>query len=229
MSLLIAITAKPDLHPDLRVRSMDLLGGCVRNRQNINAFGNIDTAIFDEAIEMVQPKNTGQYWKLAEARNALLDMYLKPRHEWVFWIDADMVGYSPDLPAKLLKANPDGVTAPMVFIDKTDLFYDTLGFIETGHRLLRNKPYFRILNGSNLVELDSVGCIYLIPASVLRKSRYASLPYDESQGHWSISRTGHTDHWPVMQAAAQQGVKIACLKTEIAYHANLPEFGEIWH
>ena len=229
MSLLIAIIAKPDLHPDLRSRCIDLASQVVRHRVNIGTFGNIEMGIFDQAIEIVQPKNTGQYWKLAEARNALIDMHLKPQHKWVFWVDADIVQYSPDLPAKLYRANPTGITAPMVFIDNTDLFYDTLGFIEGGHRLLRNAPYFRYLNGSDLVELDSVGCLYLIPADVLRKSRYASLPYNSSQGHWSIERTGHTDHWPVMQAARSLGLQVACLKTEIAYHCNLPQFGEVWH
>ena len=48
--------------------------------------------------------------------------------------------------------------------------------------------------------------------------------------HQSIFRAGgHTDHWPVMQAAKRAGLRVAALRTAVAYHANLPLYGEPWH
>ena len=68
----------------------------------------------------------------ATARNALLDAYLKPEHDLVMWIDADLVDYPADIITRLDKVNPGGVTAPMVLIEGMEQFYDTYGYRQNG-------------------------------------------------------------------------------------------------
>ena len=46
--------------------------------------------------------------------------YLRPEHEYVLWLDADVVKYPPDLVLRLYETNPHGVSAPLVVIEDSD-------------------------------------------------------------------------------------------------------------
>ena len=226
-NLLIACTMRRDLHPALRATCRALLKQMRQCRPSLDRF-EMETAVRIDDPQPA-PDDAGRFWQQARARNALLAEHLKPHHDLVLWVDADLVVYPASLPAELHDANPGGVTAPMVLIQGTARFYDTLGFVQEGQVALANEPYFFSANGSRLVELDSVGCVYLIPADILRQTPYASLP-PRPDDHQSIFRAGgHTDHWPVMQAAKRAGLRVAALRTAVAYHANLPLYGEPWH
>lgn len=225
--LLVAVTVNDTMHPDLQARAMELIRYLMAEPRNRKLF-DMELAWYGEFIEP-GPPGSGKWYRLAEARNRLLDAYLRPEHDYVLWVDADLVDYPADLPALLYEANPD-ITAPMIFLEGTeDIFYDTLGFVENRSRTSRHPPYFRHLNGQALYDLDGVGCTYLIPADILRDVRYESLPVDYERDGPSVWRTGHTDHWPVMREARRRGLRVACLTTVRAYHADLPKYGEAFH
>ena len=48
------------------------------------------------------------------------DRYLRPEHEYVIWLDADVVKYPSDLILRLYETNPHGVSAPLVLIENSD-------------------------------------------------------------------------------------------------------------
>jgi glycosyltransferase involved in cell wall biosynthesis len=149
----------------------------------------------------------------AQARNYLLDQCLDG-HDLVMWIDADLVDYPADIITQLDRANPGGVTAPMVLVEGTDQFYDTYGYRQNGRQVGHISPYFRPFG--RLIDMDEVGCAYLIPACVYLDRRYETTP-------------GHTEHASIMAAALDNDLKVACFTGMTIYHADLPLYGEQWH
>ena len=57
---------------------------------------------------------------LATIRNIVIHEYLRPEHEYVLWLDADVVRYPADLVRRLYETNPTGVSAPLVVIEGSD-------------------------------------------------------------------------------------------------------------
>ena len=57
---------------------------------------------------------------LATIRNIVIHEYLRPEHEYVLWLDADVVRYPADLVKRLYETNPTGVSAPLVVIEGSD-------------------------------------------------------------------------------------------------------------
>eukprot|EP01048_Picozoa_sp_COSAG05_P005815 COSAG05_NODE_355_length_10856_cov_7.197174_8_plen_57_part_00 len=49
---------------------------------------------------------------LAIIRNTLITRFLKPHHEHVLWLDADVVRYPPDMVTRLHAANPGALDLP---------------------------------------------------------------------------------------------------------------------
>ena len=47
---------------------------------------------------------------LAHIRNIVINQFLRPHHDLVLWIDADVVEYPNDLVQRLYNANPGGIT-----------------------------------------------------------------------------------------------------------------------
>lgn len=154
------------------------------------------------------------YAKHAAVRNHMLDTYLKPEHDLVLWIDSDLIGYPTDLINTLYAANPGGIAAPFVFLDRhPGRFYDVGGFIEKGRRFGLTAPYCR--QTGDVVTLDSVGCLYLAPAALYHAGvRYSAPPTDY-----------YVEHWSVMQEARERGYTIVGLRDVHATHAYLPDFG----
>ena len=227
LNLLIAIPFRKGLHPYLAARMQQLLAAVLEDKGNRMLF-EMESAVHEnEAIEA--PAGVGRWWQQARARNELVSRYVKQHHDLVLWLDADLVDYPADLPARLYQANPTGITAPMVFVEKTWQFYDLFGFVQEGRRSNPYPPYFDRVNGHELVELDGVGCCYLMPAWLLGQVAYESRPVDRTRDHPLMWETGHTDHWPVMKAARAADLTIGCLTTLTAYHAYLPKYGEQWH
>lgn len=168
--------------------------------------------------EEARPEGT-RYGGNAWARNQCLE-YINPTDDYVLWVDADLVCYPPDILTTLITRYAGAVSAPMVFLDQFHgpRFYDIGGFIEAGQRARMEPPYFA--QEGRDIELDSVGCMYLIPADVYRQgARYEPIPEDSP----------YTEHWSVMQAAKEQGYKIIAARDLVAWHAYLPDFGEDLH
>lgn len=204
--VLVAIPYKKSLNRELYAR-MAVLSRRMAGKNN------------DYLIDLVRLENDvvskggDPFSAHAAARNLLLDMYLKD-HDLVMWIDADLVDYPPDIITRLDGANPGGVTAPVVIIEGTAQFYDTYGYRENGSEINAFQPYFN--SQEKLVDLESVGCAYLIPAIVYKNHRYNTTP-------------GQTEHYSIMQAAKSMGMRIVCNTDVTVYHADLPKYGESWH
>lgn len=144
----------------------------------------------------------------------MLEQYLKEKHDYVLWIDSDLVDYPADIPTLLYEANPSGITAPLALLDKCgERFYDIGGFIENGRRFSMAKPYCS--QDGPVWELDSVGCLYLAPASLYQSGiRYAPPSSDY-----------YVEHWSVMQQAKKRGVRILALRDVVCKHAYMPDYG----
>jgi hypothetical protein len=204
---LIAITHKPDLHPLLYQRMLDLSDALIDDNPGFE----IEIARRTDVVDRSGPYASPQ----ALARNMLLDNCLKPAHEYVLWIDADIVEYPSDLLTRLYDVNPGGISAPVPLIEGGQQFYDTYGFVEDGERVFWQPPYFRQV--ARIVSLDCVGCVYLIPATVYHSgNRYAASPYQ-------------TEHWSINRAATKMGMTIKCDRELIVYHADLPKYGLAWN
>jgi hypothetical protein len=156
-----------------------------------------------------------KYAPHAQVRNILLDRFLRPIHQRVLWIDADLISYPPDLPTQLERANPGGITAPLVLLDKHDTrFYDIGGFIYNGEPARYTPPYFGT-GDEPIVTMDSVGCVYLAPAALYR----SGVRYVPNGPHYGV------EHWSVCQAAIQRGIPVRAVRGLTAVHAWLPDFG----
>ena len=171
--------------------------------------------------EIVTPPGSSKYFPNAVARNELLKIYLKPEHEYVFWIDVDIVECYSDMIEQLIYiayadgGSPDSyITAPLVLIEGTDTFYDIGGFTQAWSWASPNPPYFK---GDNIVMLTSVGSCYLAPAWIYRDgARYIS------------DNDRQIEHQPVMLFAMKHGVKIRASRSLVVQHANLPKWHEDW-
>lgn len=171
--------------------------------------------VFDmhqDSRSITPPPSPSKYARHAAVRNYMLDTYLRPEHTHVLWIDSDLVDYPADIPMTL--AAVGGICAPLCLLDKCGpRFYDIGGFIEQGRRARMAPPYF--VQEGPVIDLDSVGCLYLAPADLYRSGvRYSPPPTDY-----------YVEHWSVMGAARAQGISIRALTDVAALHAYLPEWG----
>lgn len=205
MKVLVAIPYKNDLHPSLYYRMVNLSILLMRS----NPAFEMELAMYSNDGK---EKLSGAFGGQAFARNALLDGHLKD-HEYVLWVDADIVDYPADLLTRLYK--PNAITAPAVYIEGGKQFYDTYGFIENGNYISHVPPYFK--SRERWVKLDCVGCTYLIPASLYKDHRYA---HDNPE---------RTEHESIMRVAREQGIPILCDRETVIYHADLPRYGLHWH
>lgn len=160
------------------------------------------------------PPSPSIYAKHAAVRNHMLDTYLRPAHDRVLWVDSDLVDYPADLVPRLHAIAPDGIAAPWVELDRyPGRFYDIGGFIERGRRFGVAPPH--CVQPGDVVNLDSVGCVYLAPAALYHDGvRYAPPPTDY-----------YVEHWSAMQAARQRGIPVRATRALTARHAFLPDFG----
>jgi len=234
VSILILQPTRPSNPPALRARADALLA----RLEGANTGMAFDICQDDSAVLI--PPHPSRYMRHATVRNYMLDTYLKPHHTHVLWIDSDLIDYSADLPTRLLDVAglvphicpqcgasalqrdcghqwnmPSGViVAPFAMLDRChDRFYDIGGFIEKGNRARMWPPHFD--QQLDVIELDSVGCCYLVPAALYHDgARYAPPPTDY-----------YVEHWGVMQAAKRRGYRIVALRDVKVVHAWLPDYG----
>jgi hypothetical protein len=158
--------------------------------------------------EIILFENDGGYDKNyatnAAVRNAFLERNLREDHTHVFWVDIDIVDYPADIIERLLEG--DGISAPLVLMERTSHFYDIGSFVQDGKWASPRWPYFDITR-----PIEGVGCIYIIPALVLRNTKYRPIK-------------GYTEHRSVMMDALDLRVPIQCRLDTIAWHAYLKDF-----
>lgn len=208
MNVLVLQPINPSHPPALRAVASALLAAMV----DANPGMSFDVRQDDSAVPV--PPSPSKYARHAAVRNYMLDTHLEERHTHVLWVDSDLVRYPANLPTLLHQANPGGIAAPFVTLDTMgDRFYDIGGFIEQGRRFSMSAPFCR--QPGPVVELDSVGCLYLAPAWLYQAGvRYSAPPTDY-----------YVEHWSVMRQAAERGVRIVGLRDVRAVHAWLPAYG----
>lgn len=183
---------------------------------------------FDRVVYPNQQEATGgKYWPNAAARNQAVDRFVKPEHEYVLWLDIDIIDLPPNLVELLVEASKrhDGaIVAPMVWMERVNdgpvgldtggWFYDTGGFLKDG-------VFADFHNGVAGDEpepvMESVGCVYLVPAWLYRNG-FQYKPVGNEVEHLSFCRV-----------ARDLGVKIVALRGANVIHAYLPKYGEGWH
>lgn len=169
-----------------------------------------------------------KYGVHAQARNLLIECYLRPEHTHVLWLDVDLVSVPSNLIEKLLKTSATDVVAPFVFVERLNSnepasmtnggwFYDTGGFKRlSGSYAMPFPPHF---DGENeqLVEMGSVGCCYLVPANLYR------------DGCHYAPNALEVEHISFCRQARERGVRIFADSKLKVEHAFLPKYGEAWH
>jgi hypothetical protein len=160
------------------------------------------------------PEDTRPLSKTSRLRNRLLDSLNISEWDYILWIDADVIEYPPDLPWLLIKDNPGGVTAPLVLIEEPgpegpNQFYDTTAFtlkgranfdIENTHPYVEGrsvnklKPYVPVTNETggksghdrDLVDVDGVGTVYILPASLFEDGSVRYVDHSRLTEHWCV-------------------------------------------
>ncbi len=173
------------------------------------------------------PAPCGQrYGGHARARNRLIEACLCEAHTHVLWMDVDLVKAPPNLIEALLAISEWDVVAPFVFVEMLDAkqspsfnnggwFYDTGGFLRGDEHAADYGNPFKGYKGG-VIELDSVGCCYLIPADLYRRGiRYAP-DGDE------------VEHVGLMRQVKQVGRRVLATDHLQVTHAYLPKYGVKW-
>lgn len=184
----------------------------------------VEFVTWENDLPMVGPK----YGPNAEARNRFLEQHLNGIHEWVFWVDADLVAMPANLLATLVwyAETYDAIVAPMVRVEKLDpdreisfdnggWFYDTGAFIQRNGRPVQVDG--RLETDGPIAEMDSVGTCYVAPARLYR------------QGLRYHAEGTTVEHVAFCAAARGQGVRVMALTEWEVEHAYLPKYGERWH
>jgi hypothetical protein len=221
MTTLVLIPARPDLHPALRAQALYLA----------HALEGETEIVLDDRPWHGDAQNYGDWPRRirasAELRQAVLEDALQSHHRAVLWVDADVISYPVDLLARLDALGPENVTAPAVTLDRwKDRFYDIGGFLERRGGCLAftrmDLPWFD--QPGPVVELESVGCVYRVPADVYREGATHHVVEDDASplGAWS-------DHYSVCRAALAMGRKVRADLSVRAVHAWLEDFGERAH
>lgn len=206
MSVLVATPFRMSMNPRLLARADELYA-------RLTCSG-IERALFGNNIKV----GGGKFWPNAIARNALLDFYLKSHHQFVLWLDADLVDYPPDLIQRMMRTMADhnaSAVAPMVLIEGTDKFYDFNGFTFGGQKFNPNPPYADTTE--RVFDVETCGTCYLIDAQVYRSgARYR--PYGNDIEHVSLFGLIRT-----------LGRRVVCDRGIVVQHAYLPAYGEVFH
>lgn len=162
--VLIALPYSDFMPCTLREKMFSLL----KAMECANPGWNLYLALYDEPyhneMDARKTKASGR-GVLAHIRNIVIEHYLQPTlHEYVLWVDADVVSYPPNLITLLYDANPGGVTAPTVLIEDSNSeayhsrcrrgicggntqterhyqFYDRAAFIVSGTNITRNPSF----------------------------------------------------------------------------------------
>ena len=161
------------------------------------------------------PPAKGKYANNARARNELLDSLLKPEYTHILWLDVDLVTVPPDIIERLAEIGEEHIMAPFVLMEPcwqfgAHRFYDVGGFVKDGGGFDLWPPY---CDGGDLVELDSVGSCYLVPADVYRRGARYEPEADE------------VEHLSLMKQARGMGYRIFARRDVTALHAYLPKYG----
>lgn len=222
----VMVPMKPTINDELRRKCYAAI------HRMLAANPSLRLSVWVDDRPMPAQEGDSRPWsRVARCRNRMLEEC--PGHDvnLFLWIDADVVEYPADLPTRLLAANPFGVTAPMIFVEDSLTFYDWAAFIMegqshieptnrwqvAGRNLSQWAPYWPEPKGATVVPMDCVGTVTMVPSVVYNDgARYEDHP-------------AFTDHFPICKRAKELGLPVVVDRSTVAYHAELPRYGEPWH
>mmetsp|Transcript_9690 Transcript_9690/g.32418 ORF Transcript_9690/g.32418 Transcript_9690/m.32418 type:complete len:449 (+) Transcript_9690:69-1415(+) len=217
---------------------------------------NISLFVFDEHVPK-QSSDRRPLSKTVRIRNIMMSrIRMAEDFDYVMWIDSDLVSYPPDLPSKLIRSNPHGMTAPLVLLEEpgplgTDQFYDTTAFVleSTLHPsnptpylegrnvdrlypyvLKGNAPCSRQLSNLSIVER----CSSYIPSDVESLDGVGTIYivaadiYSEGMVLYE-DHPAFTEHFSIAAHARRMGRPVLMYNGAVARHANLLLYGETFH
>lgn len=127
--------------------------------------------------------------KLAILRNMLIKLGLKNRHDYVLFVDSDII-FDKDIIIKLVNSiekNKADVVAPLITIEKfrtydNDYFYDQLAYIDkNGKNFTHHFPYVPIdeieikkIIYKEPIDMQSVGACYLAKSELFNLNDFQS-------------------------------------------------------
>jgi hypothetical protein len=152
---------------------------------------------------------------IAVIRQSILNDVLRPEHQDVFWMDSDISDFDVSVIEKM-REYENAIIAPMVLWESRNevLFYDLAGFIEDGRWARQHHPYFN--QKGDVVELDSVGAFYKVPAEVYRAGAF----------YYPVA--GYVEHYSICEFARRRmGMKVLCDTRLKVFHIDLTYYGEI--
>lgn len=227
--------------------------------KEINSNLDIDFALDNERI----PKENGDYtpWsRVKRIRNLMINKYPIYNYDYLYIIDSDIIDYPHNFLTRAIGLNPSGITAPLALIQNSVVFYDWCGYQKKDATSLYGQyksdilvkasqkrnfnlqpPY--IEDKSRLVEIDCVGCTYVVPTQVFSQT-YGNMQQELLETFKLANVTNHkiaenivqyedhpsfTDHYTICAAVRANGGKILMDRCSAAYHADLPIHGEAWH
>lgn len=243
-SVLVLIPVKPSLNPALRDRAAALAARMLPANEDLEL-----TIVMDGRGVPGEAGDARPWSKVARIRNTMLAGVSLDRHEWVMWMDADVVDYPADLAQWLVHGAihyaENGVCAPTVLIEDVagsplapDTFYDWAAFVYRGKGGVQpsNREHIRGRNidctppyyWPNPVSEPRVGCPGHVEMDcvgttyVVHRDVYLA-------GARHEDHPAFTDHWPICAKAWAIGRKVVALPHVVARHAFLPEYGEAFH
>lgn len=212
MNILVLIPVKRNLHPKLQLRcfhNVVHLQTCLQGQADIRLDfrGPGDAMVTDF-------RSMGRIENLCDVRQGMVDDYLKPEHEHVVMVDAD-VDYMPRQVMELLRTSKTDIVAPAVMGEGEHgkYWYDTWAFIdEDGMFVQPIPPHFKAQG--RVVSMSCVGTMYVVPADLFREgAKYCPVK-------------GFPDHLSVCAFARGRGRKVLCNQDVVVRHPRLADYGE---
>lgn len=227
--VLVILIIKPQMNSFLQRNAIEKATDMLLTDENHNLSLHIDRR------PIIIPKESMRtpWSKVTRARNRVLSDLQFWDYSHLLWVDADVVDYPCDMASRLIDINPEGVTAPLVLIeDSANLFYDFAASIIkdkslirchdrsriVGRNLQHEPPYWPIEPTERFVEMDCVGTITMVNTNI----------YLNDQESY-IDHPAYTDHFNICSMARAEGKKVGIDRECVAWHANLPKYGELWH
>ena len=231
----------------------------IRKVKEINSLIDIDFALDNERISK-EPGDYTPWSRVKRIRNLMIEKYPIKNYDYLYIIDSDIIDYPHNFLTRAIGLNPEGITAPVALIQNSVVFYDWCGYQKKGATNLYGEYRSEILikgsqkrnfnlqppyveDSNRLVEIDCVGCTYVVPVKVFSQT-YGNMQQElletfeiaKVQNHKIkeniVQYEDHpsfTDHYTICAATRANSGKIIMDRGSVAYHADLPIYGEAWH
>jgi len=216
-NILVLVPMKKNMHEELKRINFNIILTMIASTSH-----NCSVVIEHSGSDAGLPPHPARASHVGRIRYDMIAKHLHA-HDYVFWLDADIVSVNPPKLLEYLVNLSEGthITAPAVMLQNKNCWYDTAGFIHNEKRGKRTPPYWEGIQATKgVVELNgSVGCVYLVP------SKY----YTKTDSDFVVENPLFTEHYPVCSYARTQGAKLLVNLDLEVHHAWLPQYGEAWH